>query len=90
MAKRMWEFFGTMQQQLWGGAVAALVIAIASGFGEHRRRGRRDMDHVGKPHVSREHRRAVHLGRQIEARQRLAAQAAIDSALRREIAHTAR
>ncbi|NIJ22375.1 hypothetical protein FHS95_004090 [Sphingomonas naasensis] len=43
----MWEFFGTMQQQLWGGAAAAVAVAIASGFGEHRRRGRRNMDHVG-------------------------------------------
>lgn len=43
----MWEFFETMQQQLWGGAAAALLLAIASGFGEHRRRGRRDMDRVG-------------------------------------------
>jgi hypothetical protein len=43
----MWEFFGTMQQQLWGSAAAAIVIAVASGFGEHRRRRRRDMDRVG-------------------------------------------
>ncbi|MDT8761112.1 hypothetical protein MZO42_20630 [Sphingomonas psychrotolerans] len=43
----MWEFFGTMQQQLWGGAAAAILIAIGSGFGEHRRRRRRDIDRVG-------------------------------------------
>lgn len=36
-----------MQQQLWGGAIAALVVAIASGFGERRRSARRNMDHVG-------------------------------------------
>lgn len=47
MHSAMWEFFETMQQQLWGGAAAALLIAIASGFGEHRRRGRRDMERVG-------------------------------------------
>jgi hypothetical protein len=43
----MWELFGTMQQQLWGGAVAAIILAVASGFGEHRRRERRDLDRVG-------------------------------------------
>ncbi|MCX8476999.1 MAG: hypothetical protein MT490_14500 [Sphingomonas sp.] len=47
MHSAMWEFFETMQQQLWGGAAVALLLAIASGFGEHRRRGRRDMDRVG-------------------------------------------
>jgi hypothetical protein len=47
MAERMWEFFETMQQQLWGGAAAAVLVAVASGFGEHRRRRRRDMDRVG-------------------------------------------
>lgn len=36
-----------MQQQLWGSAAAAIVIAVASGFGEHRRRRRLDMDRVG-------------------------------------------
>jgi len=43
----MWEFFETMQQQLWGGAAAAVLLAIASGFGERRRRRRRDIDQVG-------------------------------------------
>jgi hypothetical protein len=43
----MWEFFGTMQQQLWGGAAVAVLLAMASGLGEHRRRRRRDMDRVG-------------------------------------------
>jgi hypothetical protein len=43
----MWEFFETMQQQLWGGAAAAVMVAIGSGFGEHRRRRRRDIDRVG-------------------------------------------
>jgi hypothetical protein len=43
----MWEFFGTMQQQLWGGAAAAVVVAITSAFGERRRSRRRDMDQVG-------------------------------------------
>jgi len=36
-----------MQQQLWGGAIAAVLVAVGSGFGEHRRRQRRDMDQVG-------------------------------------------
>lgn len=36
-----------MQQQLWGGAVAALLLAVASGVGESRRRKRRNMDRVG-------------------------------------------
>lgn len=36
-----------MQQQLWGGAVAALLLAVVSGVGEGRRRKRRDMDRVG-------------------------------------------
>jgi hypothetical protein len=36
-----------MQQQLWGGAVAALLLAVASGVGESRRRKRRDLDRVG-------------------------------------------
>lgn len=36
-----------MQQQLWGSAVAAILLAVASGFGEGRRRRRRDMDNVG-------------------------------------------
>jgi hypothetical protein len=43
----MWEFFGSMQQQLWGGAAAAVVIAITSAFGERRRSRRRDMVQVG-------------------------------------------
>lgn len=36
-----------MQQQLWGGAVAALLLAVVSGVGESRRRKRRDLDRVG-------------------------------------------
>lgn len=47
MASAMWGFFESMQQQLWGAAAAAVLVAIASGFGEHRRRGRRDIDRVG-------------------------------------------
>jgi hypothetical protein len=43
----MWDFFESMQQQLWGGAALAVLLAIGSGFGEHRRRRRRDMDEVG-------------------------------------------
>jgi hypothetical protein len=43
----MWEFFETMQQQLWGGAAIAVVVAIGSGFGERRRLRRRNMDEVG-------------------------------------------
>jgi hypothetical protein len=33
--------------QLWIGAAGAAVLAVVSGFGEHRRRRRRDMDAVG-------------------------------------------
>lgn len=36
-----------MQQHLWSGAAAAILLAVVSGFGEHRRRKRRDMDQVG-------------------------------------------
>jgi len=36
-----------MHPQLWIGAGVALVVAVLSGFGEHRRRNRRDMDRVG-------------------------------------------
>jgi hypothetical protein len=36
-----------MQQQLWGGAVAALLLAGISGWGERRRRERHDPDRVG-------------------------------------------
>ncbi len=35
-----------MQQQLWGGAVAALLLAVVSGVGESRRRQRRNLDRV--------------------------------------------
>ncbi len=43
----MREPAGTMQQQLWGGAVAAILLAVMSGLGEGLRRRRRDMDNVG-------------------------------------------
>jgi hypothetical protein len=43
----MWERGGIMQQQLWGGAVAALLLAVVSGVGESRRRKRRNLDRVG-------------------------------------------
>ena len=46
MASTMWEALG-IQQQLWGGAALALLVAVACGFGEHRRRRRRNMDDVG-------------------------------------------
>ena len=36
-----------MQQQLWGGAVAALLLAIGSGLAERRRHRRRNMDRAG-------------------------------------------
>lgn len=36
-----------MQQQLWGGAVTALLLAVISGFAEHRRGRRRNMDRAG-------------------------------------------
>ena len=36
-----------MQQLLWSGVAAFLGLAVASGFAEHRRRTRRDMDRVG-------------------------------------------
>ncbi|AJP74211.1 hypothetical protein TS85_02670 [Sphingomonas hengshuiensis] len=36
-----------MQQQLWSGAVAAMLLAAGSGLAEHRRRRRRDADRVG-------------------------------------------
>lgn len=41
------EHGGKMQQQLWGGAVAALLLAVVSGVGDSRRRKRRDLDRVG-------------------------------------------
>lgn len=43
----MWERNAVMQQQLWSGAVAALLLAVVSGVGESRRRKRRDPDRVG-------------------------------------------
>jgi heme A synthase len=47
MAPGMWEFFETMQQQLWSGAAAAVLVAVTSGFAEQRRRRRRHIDRVG-------------------------------------------
>lgn len=44
---RMWEFFGTMQQQFLGGAIIALLVAGASGIADWRERKRRDLDAVG-------------------------------------------
>lgn len=36
-----------MHGELWSGAAAALGLAVASGWAEHRRRRRRDLDKVG-------------------------------------------
>jgi hypothetical protein len=36
-----------MHSELWSGAAAALAVAVASGWAEHRRRRRRDLDRVG-------------------------------------------
>ena len=36
-----------MHGELWSGAAVALGVAVVSGFGEHRRRRRRDPDKVG-------------------------------------------
>lgn len=36
-----------MQQQLWAGAAAAVIVAVISGFGERRRVHRQDLDRVG-------------------------------------------
>lgn len=36
-----------MQQWFWSAAGAALLVALASGFAEHRRKRRRDLDKVG-------------------------------------------
>jgi hypothetical protein len=36
-----------MQQHLWGSAVAALLLAVASGVAEWRRGRRRELDSVG-------------------------------------------
>lgn len=44
---RMWEYFGTMQQQFLGGAIIALLVAGASGIADWRERKRRDLDAVG-------------------------------------------
>jgi hypothetical protein len=38
---------GAMQQLLWGIAAVLLGLAVASGYAEHRRRKRVDMDKVG-------------------------------------------
>jgi hypothetical protein len=43
----MWGLIGTMQQQLWGSAVAAVIVAVLSGLGERRRHQRRRFDRVG-------------------------------------------
>lgn len=47
MTAAMWEFFESMQQQLWGGAAVAALVAVISGVSEHRRQRRRDLDRVG-------------------------------------------
>jgi multisubunit Na+/H+ antiporter MnhB subunit len=36
-----------MQERLWGGAVALVLIALASGIADRRRRRRADWDRVG-------------------------------------------
>ncbi|QIG79248.1 hypothetical protein [Stakelama tenebrarum] len=36
-----------MQERLWTGAVAAILLAIFSGVADHRRQRRRDPDRVG-------------------------------------------
>jgi hypothetical protein len=36
-----------MQLGLWSGAAGAVLVALASGWGEHRRRERRELDRVG-------------------------------------------
>ncbi|UZK65922.1 hypothetical protein [Sphingomonas sp. M1-B02] len=36
-----------MQPQLWSGAAAALLLAVASGFAEGRRSKRADLDRAG-------------------------------------------
>lgn len=36
-----------MQQGLWIAAAVLVLLAVASGVAEHRRRNRRDMDRVG-------------------------------------------
>lgn len=36
-----------MQPILWGGTLAALLVAVVSGLGERRRQRRDDPDHVG-------------------------------------------
>ncbi len=36
-----------MQESLWTGAVAALLLAVTSGVAEHRRRRRTVMDRMG-------------------------------------------
>ncbi|RYE04551.1 MAG: hypothetical protein EOP61_00085 [Sphingomonadales bacterium] len=36
-----------MQQELWTGVGIALAVAVISGFGERRRKQRKDMDRIG-------------------------------------------
>jgi len=36
-----------MQDYLWPGVVALLLLAVGAGFGEHRRRKRKNFDAVG-------------------------------------------
>jgi hypothetical protein len=36
-----------MQARLWAGVAGCVAVAVASGWGEHRRRRRRDLDRVG-------------------------------------------
>ena len=36
-----------MQQQLWTGVGVAVLVAVIAGYGEHRRKRRKDLDRVG-------------------------------------------
>jgi hypothetical protein len=47
MQERSGYRIGTMQEQLWIGVVAALLLAIGCGVAERRRNARRDLDKAG-------------------------------------------